>query len=461
MPIIEPRDTTSTRQMHIGVFFNHTGHHIASWRHPGAQADAAINLNHYIELTQTAERAGLDFIFFADAVGVREAKPEVLRRSAQYTAYFEPITLLSALAAVTKHIGLVATATTSYCEPYHVARLYASLDHLSGGRAAWNVVTSGTDAESYNFGRDEHYEHDSRYDRAQEFVQVVKGLWDSWDDDAFPRDKASGMFLDPDKLHQLNHHGKHFKVRGPLNVPRPPQGHPVIFQAGTSEAGRELAAATAEGVFTSQLTLDGQREHYLDVKGRMARYGRHASEMLILPGLTAVVGATDAEAQEKWKFLQSLIDPVQGREFLGMLLQADLSSCGLDDQLPDLSGSKGAKSGSFAAIVQMAGREKLTIRQLYERLAGSRGKLTLIGSVNNVADVMQKWFEAEACDGFILQPSYLPGELNEICSLLVPELQNRGLIRVSYDGHTLRDNLGLRRPVSRYATPTARNIAGE
>ena len=438
------------KQMHVGVFFNHTGHHIASWRHPGAQADAAINLRHYIEMTQTAERAGFDFIFFADAVGVREAKPEVLKRSAQYTAYFEPITLLSALAAVTSHIGLVATATTSFCHPYHVARLFASLDHLSAGRAAWNVVTSGTDAEAYNFGLEEHYEHDARYDRAQEFVQIVKGLWDSWDDDAFPRNKESGMFLDPDKLHKLNHVGAHYKVRGPLNVPRPPQGHPVIFQAGTSEAGRELAAATAEGVFTSQLTLEGQREHFLDVKGRMARYGRRPEEMLILPGLTAVVGATDAEAQDKWNYLQSLIDPIQGREFLAMLLHVDLSNCGLDDQLPDLSHSRDAKSGSFINITTMAKREHLTIRQLYERLAGSRGKLTLIGSVTNVADTMQKWFEAEACDGFILQPSYLPGELDEICAHLVPELQNRGLIRSAYTGHTLRDNLGLRRPASRY-----------
>jgi alkanesulfonate monooxygenase len=441
------------KQMHVGVFFNHTGHHIASWRHPGAQADAAINLQHYIEITQAAERAGLDFIFFADAVGVREAKPEVLRRSAQYTAYFEPITLLSALSAVTKHIGLVATGTTSFHHPYHIARFFASLDHLSGGRAGWNVVTSGTNAEAYNFGLDEHYEHEARYVRAQEFVKVVQGLWDSWDDDAFPRDKASGFFLDPAKIHKLNHVGEHYKVRGPLNVPRAPQGYPVIFQAGTSEAGRELAAATAEGVFTSELTLEGQRQHYLDVKGRMARYGRNPDEMRILPGLTAVVAPTEAEAHEKWNYLQSLIDPIQGREYLAMLLDADLSACGVDDHLPDLSNARGKVTGTFRNVVAMAERDNLTIRQLYERLAGSRGKLTLVGSVTNVADTMQKWFEAEACDGFILQPSYLPGELTEICNLLIPELQNRKLIRVDYSGKTLRDNLGLRRPESRYAKP--------
>jgi len=440
-----------SRHMHLGVFFNHTGHHLASWRHPKAQADAAVNLNHYVGLAQTAEQAGFDFIFFADSAAVRETKPEVLRRSAQYTAYFEPVTLLSALAVVTKHIGLVATATTSYNEPYNVARRFASLDYISGGRAAWNVVTSGNDAEAYNFGRDQHFDHEFRYERAREFVDVVRGLWDSWDDDAFVRDKSTGVFLDPEKLHKLNHRGRHFTVRGPLNVPRPPQGHPVIFQAGTSEAGRELAAATAEGVFTSELTLPAQLEHYQDVKDRMARYGRRPDEMLILPGLTAVVGRTEHEAQEKWRFLQSLIDPVQGREFLTMLLGADLSGYDIDGPLPDLANSGFSSRGTFRSVTDLARQENLTIRQLYERLAGSRGKLTLIGSVSRVADIMQEWFEAGACDGFILQPSYLPGELDEICELLVPELTARGLVRTGYDGNTLRNNLGLRRPISRYA----------
>jgi N-acetyl-S-(2-succino)cysteine monooxygenase len=448
-------------RMHLGIFFNHTGHHLASWRHPKAQADAAINLKHYIELAQTAERAGFDFIFFADSAAVRDTKPEILRRSAQYTAYFEPVTLLSALAVVTKHIGLVATATTSYNEPYNVARRFASLDHLSGGRAGWNVVTSGNAAEAYNFGRDEHFEHEFRYDRAQEFVQIVRGLWDSWDDDAFVRDKASGFFLDPDKLHFLNHRGKHFTVRGPLNVPRPPQGHPVIFQAGTSESGRELAAATAEGVFTSELTLTGQQAHYQDVKGRMARYGRLPDEMRVLPGLTAVVGRTEREAQEKWQFLQSLIDPIQGREFLTMLLGADLSGCDIDGPLPTLTQTSRATTGTFRSVTELAQRENLTIRQLYERLAGSRGKLTLIGSVSQVAGIMQEWFEKGACDGFILQPSYLPGELDEVCELLVPELQSRGLVRTGYDGNTLRDNMRLRRPASRYLRPEELTHAAE
>lgn len=443
-------------RMHLGVFFNHTGHHIASWRHPNAQADAAVSIEHYVEIARRAENGGLDFIFFADSAAVREARPESLSRSAQYTAYFEPLTLLSALAMATRDIGLVATATTSYNEPYHIARQFASLDHISHGRAGWNVVTSGNVAEAYNFGREQHFEHEERYARAREFVEVVKGLWDSWDDDAFLRDKLSGRFFDPDKLHRLNHRGKYFTVRGPLNVPRPPQGYPVIFQAGTSESGRELCAAVGEGVFTSELTLEGQRAHYDDVKRRMARYGRRPDEMLILPGLTAVVGRSANEARDKFNYLQSLIHPVVGRDYLGMLLgDVDLSSYSPDDQLPEIPPSKIAGQGTLRNVIAMARSEKLTIRQLYERLAGSRGKLTLVGSVTEVADTMQQWFAANACDGFILQPSYLPGELNEICQLLIPELQSRGLIRQGYTGRTLRDHLGLRPPPSRYAPAPA------
>lgn len=443
-------------KMHVGVFFNHTGHHIASWRHPRAQADAAISIEHYVQITQTAERAGLDFIFFADSAAVREAREASLSRSAQYTAYFEPTTLLSALAMVTKHIGLVATATTSYNEPYNIARRYASLDWISKGRAGWNVVTSGNAAEAWNFGRDEHFEHAERYRRAHEFIDVVKGLWDSWDDDAFIRDKESGRFFDYAKLHRLDHKGAFFNVRGPLNVPRPPQGHPVIFQAGTSEDGRELAAATAEGVFTSELTVKGQKEHYDDVKRRMARYGRRPEELLILPGLTAIVGRTEAEAREKHAYLQSLIDPIVGRDFLGMLMgDFDLSGYDIDGPLPDAAMDKATSKGTAANIFRAAREDGLTIRQLWEKLAGSRGKLTLVGSTMQVADTMQEWFEAWACDGFILQPSYLPGELDEFAELLIPELQNRGLIRVGYEGSTLRENMGLARPPSRYGRKVA------
>lgn len=443
----------SKPRMHLGMFFNHTGHHIASWRHPGADADAGVNLEHYVRLAQTAEAAGFDFIFFADSAATAERRPPSLARSAQYTAYFEPLTLLSALAMVTKHIGLVSTATTSYNEPYHVARKFASLDHISKGRAGWNVVTSGNAAEAQNFGRDEHYEHEARYHRAREFVDVVHGLWDSWDEDAFPRDKTSGIFLHPTKMHILNHKGQHFNVRGPLNVPRPPQGYPVIFQAGTSPTGRELAAETAEGVFTSELTPEAQREHYVDVKARMAKYGRRPDQMKILPGLTAVVAQTQAEADDKWAYLQSLIHPVVGLDYLSMVIGVDLSNADPEGPLPKLEIEPSVTShGMFKSITALAEKEKLSVRQLWERLAGSRGKATMVGSVTQVADRMQHWFEGGACDGFIMQPSYLPGELDEICALLVPELQNRGLIRTGYDGATLRDNLGLDRPRSRYAT---------
>ena len=445
--------------MHVGVFFKNTGHHIAAWRHPRTQMDAGVNVKHYIACVKTCERAGFDFIFFADSAAVRDTPFEILSRSAQYTAYFEPLTLLSALATHTEHIGLVATATTSYNEPYHIARKFASLDHISAGRAGWNVVTSGNFAEAYNFGRDEHYEHDFRYERATEFVEVVHGLWDSWDDDAFVCDREAGRFFDPDRVHTLDHKGRFFKVRGPLNIPRPPQGYPVIFQAGTSDVGRELAAATAEGVFTSELTIENSKEHYADVKARMAKFGRRPEQMRILPGCTVVCAPTEGEAREKNEFLNSLIHPDQGREYVGNLLGIDLSDCDIEGPLPNRP-SKKSMGGTFKNITGIAWRENLNIRQLYERLAGAHGKLTLVGSVNQVADTMQQWFHAYACDGFIIQPSYMPGELDDIAAHLVPELRNRGLIRVNYDGHTLRDNLGLTRPQSRYSGGQLKAKAG-
>lgn len=438
-------------QMNLGVFFKNTGHHIAAWRHRGSQPDAGINLRHYIECAQASEAAGFDFLFFADSAATRDAALEPLSRSSQYTAYFEPTTLLSALAGATRHIGLVSTATTSYNEPYNIARRFASLDHLSAGRAGWNVVTSGNDSEAFNFGRDEHYEHDERYRRAAEFVEVVKGLWDSWDDDAFIYDRAEGRFFDPQKLHVLNHEGNYFKVRGPLNVPRPPQGYPVIFQAGISEAGRELAAATAEGVFSGELTLENSLTHYSDIKRRMAKFGRQPDELKILPGCTIFCGRTEAEARDREQELAELIHPVVGREYIGTLLGLDLSDCDVDDHLPDRESKTRAKAGIAISVRALAARENLTIRQLYQRLAGSHGKLTLRGTAVQIADTMQAWFDARACDGFIMQPATMPGDLNQTIELLIPELRHRGLLRETYPGSTLRDNLGLKRPASRYA----------
>ena len=437
-------------RMNVGVFFKNTGHHLASWRHPDCQPDAGINLEHYVACARTAEAAGLDFIFFADSAAVRETSTETLSRSSQFTAYFEPTTLLSALAMVTSRIGLVSTATTSFNEPYNIARRFASLDHLSKGRAGWNVVTSGMQAEALNFNLEEHYEHDFRYRKAHEFVQVVRGLWDSWDDDAFLYDREGGRFFDPGKLHRLDHKGEFYKVRGPLNVPRPPQGAPVIFQAGMSEAGRELAAETAEGVFSGQLTIPRSAELYKDLKTRMRRYGRKPSEMVMLPGVTVTCAATDAEAKQKDEYLNSLIHPIVGRDYVATMTGLDLSDCDPEDPVPDRKPVRG-HSAIGPSMIALARSEGLNIKGLYMRLAGSHGKLSMVGSVSRIADTMRDWFDGHACDGFILQPSYMPGNLDEVAKLLVPELQDRGLIRVGYEGTTLREHMGLARPVSRYA----------
>ncbi len=441
-------------KLHLGAFFHPTGNHVAAWLHPAAQIDAGVNFRHYAEITQLAERGKFDLMFVADAVAVREGKLSALRRWPQYMAYFDPLTLLPALAAVTSHIGLCATATTSYNEPYHVARKFASLDLISNGRAGWNVVTSSATNEAYNFGRDQHYEHGERYDRSVEFVEVVKGLWDSWEDDAFIRDRSTGVYFDPTKIHALNHKGEHFKVRGPLNVARPPQGHPVLFQAGSSEAGRETAARFAEGVFTPQHTLPGAQDFYRDLKGRMARYGRPPEALKVMPGLNAIVGRTRKEAEEKHAFLQSKIHPDVGLELLSNQLgNFDLSEYDLDGPLPEVPESLYAlaSQSSTRNIVRWAKEEGLTIRQIYQRFAGARGQRTLLGSPAEIVDDMETWFRGYGVDGFLFHPSYLPGGLADFVELVIPELQNRGLFREDYEGTTLRENMGLERPKNRHA----------
>jgi N-acetyl-S-(2-succino)cysteine monooxygenase len=453
--------STRPDKMRLGAFFNPTGHHVASWRHPDAQADAGINFRHYVELAQTAERAKFDLLFLADNVCVRRAHIEAISRSAQYIANFEPITLLSALAAVTSRIGLVATASTSYNEPYHVARKFASLDHISGGRAGWNLVTSGMQEEAQNFGREKHYEHDARYDRAREFAQVVTALWDSWDDDAFVRDKQGGLFFRPDGFHVLDHRGPHFSVRGPLNVPRSPQGHPIIVQAGTSEAGKQVSAEFAEVIFSAPLTIDAARGTYADLKGRMAKFGRNPAHMKILPGLSTVVGRTEAEAIERHEQLQSLIHPIVAREILSTVLGGfDLSGYSLDEAMPEVAQTNGSQS-TFQYVMDMARRENLTIRQVAMRVAGARGKSVVRGSPQQIADIMEDWFVSEACDGFNIMPPYLPGALDDFVTLVIPELQRRGLFRTEYEGRTLRENLGLPRPESRYRRAPAASEAAE
>ena len=442
--------------MRLAAYFNPTGHHVASWRHPRAQVDAHINIRHYIEIAQTAERAKLDMIFLADGVATREAHMDALSRSVQFVAHLEPLTLLSALATATERIGLVATASTTYNEPYHVARKFASLDYISNGRAGWNCVTSVQPAEARNFGRAGVDPHAVRYGRAREFVQVVTGLWDSWDDDAFLRDTESGLFFDPAKLHVLRHKGQHYSVEGPLNVPRPPQGWPVIVQAGASEEGKELAAEYAEAIFSPHLTIETAKSYYDDVKGRMRKYGRDPDHLKILPGLSVVVAATDAEATADHDYLQSLIHPVVGREILSTMLGGiDLSPYPLDEPLPDPLPSGSGSKGHYDSITAMARRENLTIRQLGERVAGARGKNAIHGSPTKVVDYMEEWFVKGACDGFCLMPPYIPGSHDDFCTMVVPELQRRGLFRKEYEGHTLREHLGLPRPASRYSNALA------
>jgi len=443
----------SRGQMKLGAFFHPTGHHVASWLHPDAQIDAGTNFRHYVELAQMSEAAKFDLMFLADALAIRDGNLEALSRWPQYMAYFEPITLLSGIAGLTERIGLVSTATTSYNEPYNVARKFASLDHISGGRAGWNVVTSANLSEAFNFGREEHYEHGERYDRALEFTEVVFGLWDSWDDDAFLRDRATGRYFDPSKLHTLNHKGEHFSVRGPLNVARPPQGHPVIFQAGSSDVGRELAARTAEAVFTPQHSLEGAQAFYSDLKGRMAKYGRSPDHLKVMPGLNPIVGRTEQEAREKHEYLQSLIHPDVGLELLSNALAGfDLRPYDLDGPLPDAVFGvvpKGSTT-SFSNVLRWAREEHLTIRQLYQRFAGARGQRTVIGTAAQIVDQMEEWFVNRGVDGFLIQPSHLPGGLRDFIALVIPELQERGLFRTEYEGPTLRDQLGLPRPRSRY-----------
>lgn len=434
-------------QLKLGAFLYPTGHHIAAWRHPHAQADAGSNFAHYSELARIAEAAKFDLIFMADGVGTRGSDAEALSRTAiRYVAQFEPLTLLSALAALTSRIGFVATASTTYNEPYHIARKFASLDHISGGRAGWNLVTSATQDEALNFNRDHHLAHAERYERAEEFADVVRGLWDTWEADAFLRDKQSGRYYDPAKQHLLNHRGKHFKVRGPLNVARAPQGHPVIVQAGSSDPGKELAARTAEVIFTAHQKVEDARAFFSDVKGRLSRYGRSPDDLKIMPGIFPVIGQTESEAKEKFEQIQELIHPTVGLSLLsGMAGDIDLSKYPLDGPLPEVTETNGSKSRQ-KLMVDLARSENLTIRQLYLRVAGARGHWQVIGTAKQIADQMEEWFTTGAADGFNVMPPHLPVGLTEFAQHVIPELRRRKLFRTEYEGTTLRSHLGLREP---------------
>jgi N-acetyl-S-(2-succino)cysteine monooxygenase len=448
---------STKRQIKLGVSMVGMGYHLAAWRHPDASAGGNMELQHFVKTTQVAERGLLDMAFLADGVGIRfnDRPPGALSHTCK-NVQFEPLTLLSALAMVTQHVGLVATASTTYNEPYHVARKFSSLDHISGGRAGWNVVTSATDMEAQNFGLDGAPAKGGRYDRAIEFVDVVRGLWDSWEDDAFVRDKDSGINYDPAKLHILNHQGEHFRVRGPLNIQRTPQGTPVIVQAGASEQGRELAAATADVVYAASQTLEDARAYYQDVKRRMARYGRHPDNLKIMPGLMAVPGRTRQEAQDRYEVLQQLVQPVVGLGALANYL-GDLSEYDLDGPLPEPKDRRDHSRGQI--FIDIARRNNLTIRQLYLSIAGGNGHRIVIGTPTDIVDAMEEWFHGGGADGFNILPTWLPGGLEEVVEMVVPEMQRRGLYRTAYEGRTLRENLGLAYPEHRSVLARRATIA--
>ena len=436
------------KQLRLGAFMRPVSIHSAGWRYPGAFTDANFNFEHLKRFAQTLERGRFDAFFMADHLAVLNMPMAALQRSATVTS-FDPLTLLPALAVVTERLGLIATASTTYNDPYHVARKFASLDHLSGGRAGWNLVTSVNPYEALNFGLTAHPEHAARYARAREFYTVVTGLWDSWADDAFVRDVEQGIFFDPDRLHVLNHAGPEFSVRGPLNVARPPQGWPVIVQAGSSDAGRQIAAETAEAIFSANNTLASAQEFYADVKGRMRAYGRDPDHLKVLPGVFVVVADSVAAAKAKKRHLDSLVHPASGLATLSVLLGCDVSGFDLDQPLPEIPASNAIKS-SRDKLVAMAEAEGMNVRELAQYVGGSFGIMEMIGTPTSIADEMAHWLDSDACDGFNIMFPYLPGGLDDFVDQVVPELQRRGIFRREYEGRTLRENLGLPRPGNQF-----------
>ncbi|MCO6050358.1 LLM class flavin-dependent oxidoreductase [Mesorhizobium sp. RP14(2022)] len=435
------------RKLRLGAFMRPVSLHTGAWRYPGAYPDANFNFAHLKSFAQKLEAAKFDAFFMADHLAVLNMPIEALRRSHTVTS-FEPFTLLSALAAVTEHIGLIATASTTFDAPYHIARRFASLDHLSQGRAGWNIVTTSNPDAALNFGLDEHVDHDERYRRAREFYDVVTGLWDSFADDAFTRDRESGEYFDPARMHVLDHKGEHLSVRGPLNIARPVQGWPVIVQAGASEAGRQLAAETAEVIFAAHNTLKAGQEFFADVKARAEKLGRSRDAIKILPGAFIVVGDTVEEAKAKRAKLDSLVHYESAIASLSVALGHDASKFDPDAPLPETPETNQSKSGR-ERVYQLARAENLTVRQLAQRLGGYAG-LAFVGTAETIADQMEEWLFAEGSDGFNVMFPDLPAGLDDVVKKLVPELQRRNLFRTEYEGKTLRENLGLERPANRF-----------
>ncbi|HBM60671.1 LLM class flavin-dependent oxidoreductase [Salipiger marinus] len=435
--------TNPPRRMKIGINMVQNGAHNSGWRHPDADAGIANDFKGYARIIKAAEEQKIDFMFLADGAAVRipHKDAEELSRHGHIDR-FEPLTLLAAVAAVTDRIGLICTASTTYNEPYALARKFASLDHISDGRAGWNVVTGWSEEEALNFSRDALMDHSERYERANEFFDVVTGLWDSWDDDAFVRDKAEGRYFRPEGMHLLNHKGPHYQVRGPLNLARSPQGHPVIAQAGGSGPGRDLGARIADIIYTGQKDKGIAQEFYADMKARVAAAGRDPDKVMIMPGIMPIIGTTEAEAQAKLDEMKSLVHPAVGLQLISKMF-GDLSDRDPEELMPlPLPESNGVKS----AIVQWERRLErtpMTIRQVYEEISISSGHNVCCGTPAQIADLMQDWFEDGACDGWNLMAPYMPGGAEDFLTLLMPELRRRGLAQTDYAGDTLRSRLGL------------------
>jgi FMN-dependent oxidoreductase (nitrilotriacetate monooxygenase family) len=438
---------TPMKQMHLGAFMRPVSIHTAWWRHPDSAPEANFSLKHLVHCIQTLERGKFDAFFMADHLAVLNMPIEALKRSGTVTS-FEPFTLLSALAMVTERIGLIATASTTYDAPYHIARRFASLDHISGGRAGWNIVTTSNPDAARNFGMTEHMDHAERYARAREFHDVVTGLWDSFAEDAFIRDKESGIFWDPARMHKLNHEGKYLSIAGPLNIARPVQGWPVIVQAGASDSGRQLAAEVAEMIFAAGGPIADARAYYADIKSRAAKAGRDPALVKILPGALVTVAESDDAAREKRALLDSLVHPDSGMAALSIALGTDARAFDLDAPLPDIPETNQSQSGR-QRVLERARRENLTVRQLAVALGGYGG-LSFTGSAKTIADEMQHWLESDACDGFNIMFPTIPGGVEDFVSLVVPELQRRGIFRKEYAGTTLREHLGLPRPGNQF-----------
>ncbi|MFI6368383.1 LLM class flavin-dependent oxidoreductase [Nocardia sp. NPDC050630] len=439
-----------TRQLSLNAFIYPSGHHEAAWRHPQSRPDRIYDVGYYQEIGRTAEAAKLDAVFFADG--------PALRTNVKHNAAsgLEPITLLTAIATATTHLGLIATASTTYYEPYNLARLFSTLDHISGGRAGWNIVTTGTDLAAANFGLDKHPDHATRYARAREFVDAVVALWGSWEDDAILLDQQAGIYADPDKIHPIDFVGEYLSVRGPFNAPRTPQGHPVLVQAGASNDGRAFAGRYAEAIFTAHQRLEDAQAFYADIKAKAAEFGRDAEQIKILPGISPFIGDTEAAAKQLEREFNELTVPEYGLKQLEGIAGESLRHLPLDEPVPlelfsdagDVTDNERSRRQVVAGIVQ---RERPTVRGLLHRLAGARGHRVFAGTPEQVADTIEEWFRNGAADGFNIMPPYYPGGLEVFAEQVVPILQRRGLFRTEYTGTTLRDHFGLPRPQSRYA----------